>query len=189
MLLDAVGEERFVFCDEKGGAHPQEQYLFLRKLLRRGDCLYLDRLDSLGTNLMQMAEQWRLLTEEYGVDIVVLEGETYLNSRRMQTAVQDGITQQEYFLFLLRYLHEMQRNRARDNRKSSSETAGYTGKKIGRPRLQIDEVLFAETEKRGREKEITVEEACRIIGCTRSSWYKYIKEKRYLTDENNAVSP
>jgi len=41
--------------------------------LRKDDILYIKSIDRLGRNYTEILEQWRLLTKEKGVDIVVLD--------------------------------------------------------------------------------------------------------------------
>ena len=41
--------------------------------LRRDDLLYIKSIDRLGRNYGEIQDQWRILTKEKGVDIVVLD--------------------------------------------------------------------------------------------------------------------
>ena len=178
-IYQYVTESRFIFADEKNIENTQECYGFMRQLLRAGDELYIDRLDSLGANFITMAQEWQYITQQVGARIVVIEHPDYLDSSNMQKDNPTGISAQEYFLFLLQYLNEIQRKRMRESQRQGIEEAVRSGKKMGRPCLEWDWQLFAETAERWSKKEITAEEACRIMKCTRSSWYKYTKQKGY----------
>ena len=143
-LLNIVETERFIFCDEKSSSNTQEQYRLLQHLLRQGDCLYLDRLDSLGNNYKQIAKEWQHITEEIGADIIILDAKHYLDSRQMRMEQPDGLSQHS-FLFLLEYLYEIQRSRIRGSQKKSLMPKTSDPKKNGRPKLQIDQQLLKET--------------------------------------------
>ena len=177
-MRQQVPENRFIFTDEKNIENRQERYRFLRQLLQAGDYLYIDRLDSLGTNFMAIAEEWQYLTEQIGANVIVVDSDAYLDSEKMKMNEAE-ISMQEYFLFVLRYLNDMQRKRMRESQRQGIEEAMRQGKQMGRPCLEWDWDLFAKTAERWGRKEITAKEACRIMQCTRSSWYKYTKQKGY----------
>ena len=71
-LVEVVGDDRFVFADRRTKEYERKNYLFLRNMLRSGDTLYVDGLDSLGSTLEEIAEEWRSLTKDLQVDVVVL---------------------------------------------------------------------------------------------------------------------
>ena len=41
--------------------------------LKKEDVLYIKSIDRLGRNYTEILEQWRILTKEIGIDIVVLD--------------------------------------------------------------------------------------------------------------------
>lgn len=49
------------------------QYVELVLCLREGDLLYIMSIDRLGRNYEEIQEQWRFLTKEIGIDIVVID--------------------------------------------------------------------------------------------------------------------
>ena len=49
------------------------QYQRMVKKLRKGDILVVKSIDRLGRNYEEILEQWRRLTKEKGVDIVVID--------------------------------------------------------------------------------------------------------------------
>ena len=66
--------EKNLFIDKQSGkdfARPQYQKMVKR--LRPDDLLYIKSIDRLGRDYAEILEQWRLLTKEKGVDIVVLD--------------------------------------------------------------------------------------------------------------------
>lgn len=63
-----------IFIDKQSGKDfERPQYKKLLKKLRRDDLLYIKSIDRLGRNYNEIQEQWRILTKEKGIDIVVLD--------------------------------------------------------------------------------------------------------------------
>lgn len=182
-IQQQVSENSIIFTDEKSSENHQEQYYFLRQLLQAEDYLYIDRLDSLGANFVLIADEWEYITKQIGANIVVVDSDGYLNSERMKITDVENASQQEYLLFILRYLNNMQRKRMRESQRQGIAKALRQGKQLGRPRLDWDWDLFSQTAERWGRKEITVKEACQIMQCTRSSWYKYTKQKGYRSPQ------
>lgn len=74
----ALGEvgvpEKNVYMDKQSGKDfNRPQYRRLLRRLKRDDLLYIKSIDRLGRNYEEILQQWRLLTKEKGVDIVVLD--------------------------------------------------------------------------------------------------------------------
>ena len=66
--------EENIFIDKQSGRdfiRPQYVELVLR--LREGDLLYIMSIDRLGRNYEEIQEQWRFLTKEIGINIVVID--------------------------------------------------------------------------------------------------------------------
>ena len=77
----AIRSDR-IFMDKLSGKDFQRpQYQAMLKKLRPGDQLCVTSIDRLGRNYEEILEQWRVLTKEKRVDIVVL-GIPLLDIRR-----------------------------------------------------------------------------------------------------------
>ena len=73
-LADAAVPQEHLYLDRQSGKDFQRpQYQRLVKRLRAGDLLCVPSIDRLGRNYEDIQNQWRLLTKEKGVDIVVLD--------------------------------------------------------------------------------------------------------------------
>ena len=86
-----------VFLDKQSGRDFQRQgYESLLRRLKKSDLLYIKSIDRLGRNYEEILEQWRVLTKERGVDIVVLDM-PLLDTRRgkdlMGTFLSDVVLQ------------------------------------------------------------------------------------------------
>src|SRR5699024_2417925 len=66
--------ERNIFMDNQSGRDfDRPKYKKLLRRLKRDDLLYIKSIDRLGRNYQEVLEQWRFLTKEKNVDIVVLD--------------------------------------------------------------------------------------------------------------------
>lgn len=65
---------KMIFLDKQSGKDfNRPQYKKLLRKLKKDDLLYVKSIDRLGRNYEEIQQQWRLLTKEKGVDIVVLD--------------------------------------------------------------------------------------------------------------------
>lgn len=76
---------RNIFLDKQSGKDfNRPNYQKLLRKLKKDDLLYVKSIDRLGRNYEEIQAQWRLLTKEKGVDIVVLDM-PLLDTRRART--------------------------------------------------------------------------------------------------------
>lgn len=66
--------QKNIFVDKQSGKDFERP--FYKKMvhqMKRDDLLYIKSIDRLGRNYNEILEQWRILTKEKGIDIVVLD--------------------------------------------------------------------------------------------------------------------
>ena len=75
LALDKFGiPDELIFKDKVSGKNfERPAYLLLLEKLKPGDAIVIKSIDRLGRNYDEILEQWRILTEEKKVDIVVLD--------------------------------------------------------------------------------------------------------------------
>ena len=75
IALKEVGvPEKNIYLDKQSGKDfNRPQYKKLMRKLKKDDLLYIKSIDRLGRNYEEILQQWRMLTKEKGVDIVVLD--------------------------------------------------------------------------------------------------------------------
>ena len=179
-MKELLGKEGKLFWDIRNKNYDREQYAQMRDMLQVGDVLYVDSLDSLGRTMERMAEEWTYLTQERQLDVVVLENSVQLDSRLFRDLGDTGRMLEQQMLALLVYLAELQHRKVNENQREGIDAAKKAGKRFGRPSLDWDWDLFDATARRWTENEIDLDEACRIVGSARSSWYKYAKERGFV---------
>jgi len=63
-----------IFMDKQSGKDfERPQYRKMVRKMKKDDLLYIKSIDRLGRNYAEILEQWRILTKEKGIDIVVLD--------------------------------------------------------------------------------------------------------------------
>ncbi len=73
-LKELVISEKNIFVDRHSGKDFERPlYKRMVKRMKRDDLLYIKSIDRLGRNYEEILEQWRILTKEKGIDIVVLD--------------------------------------------------------------------------------------------------------------------
>lgn len=69
----AVPEKNIYMDKQSGKDFDRPQYKRLLRKMKKDDLLYIKSIDRLGRNYGEILEQWRILTKEKGIDIVVLD--------------------------------------------------------------------------------------------------------------------
>lgn len=127
--LSIPGEN--IFLDKQSGRNfDRPQYRRLLRLLRKGDLLYVESIDRLGRNYREILEQWRLLTRERGVDIVVLDM-PLLDTRRGKDLM--GTFLSDIVLQVLSFVAENERDSIRRRQAEGIAAARARGVRFGRP--------------------------------------------------------
>ena len=96
-LREMAVPEANLFIDKQSGKNfDRPQYQKLLRKLKKDDLLYIKSIDRLGRDYEEILKQWRILTKETGIDIVVLDM-PLLDTRRgkdlMRTFLSDIVLQ------------------------------------------------------------------------------------------------
>ena len=75
IALREVGvSDKNIFMDKQSGKDfERPQYKKLLRKMKKDDLLYIKSIDRLGRNYEEILQQWRIITKDKGVDIVVLD--------------------------------------------------------------------------------------------------------------------
>lgn len=120
-----------IFMDKQSGKDfDRPQYKRLIRRLRREDLLYIKSIDRLGRNYGEILEQWRVLTKEKGVDIVVLDM-PLLDTRRGKDLM--GTFLSDIVLQVLSFVAENERTNIRQRQAEGIAAAKARGVRFGRP--------------------------------------------------------
>ena len=122
--------EMFFLDKQSGKDFNRPQYKKLLRKIKKGDLLYVKSIDRLDRNYEEIQQQWRLLTKEKVVDIVVLDM-PLLDTRRCKDLM--GTFVSDIVLLALSFVAENERNNIRQRQAEGIAAAKAKGVKYGRP--------------------------------------------------------
>lgn len=156
-----------VFMDKQSGKDfNRPQYKRLLRKLRPNDLLYIKSIDRLGRNYGEILEQWRVLTKEKGVDIVVLDM-PLLDTRRGKDLM--GTFLSDIVLQVLSFVAENERTTIRQRQAEGIAAAKARGIRFGRPPKPLPG-NFHEHYQRWKSGEITGTSAAQACGMPLSTF-------------------
>ena len=130
IALREVGvPERNVYIDKQSGKDfERPQYKKLLRKMKKDDLLYIKSIDRLGRNYAEILEQWRFLTKEKGIDIVVLDM-PLLDTRRGKDLL--GTFLSDIVLQVLSFVAENERTNIRQRQAEGIAAAKAKGIRFG----------------------------------------------------------
>ena len=129
--------EKNVYMDKQSGKDfERPQYKKMVRRMRRDDLLYIKSIDRLGRNYEEIQEQWRILTKEKGIDIVVLDM-PLLDTRRGKDLM--GTFLSDIVLQVLSFVAENERTNIRQRQAEGIAAAKARGVRFGRPPRPLPE--------------------------------------------------
>ena len=103
--------EKNIYMDKQSGKDfKRKQYKRLVRKMKKDDLLYIKSIDRLGRNYEEIIEQWRHLTKEKRIDIIVLDM-PLLDTRRGQDLM--GTFLSDIVLQVLSFVAENERSNIR----------------------------------------------------------------------------
>lgn len=162
-----------LFVDKQSGKDfERPEYRHMLRRLKRDDLLYVKSIDRLGRNYGEILEQWRLLTKEKGVDIVVLDMpllDTRSGKDLMGTFIADLVLQ------ILSFVAQNERENIRQRQAEGIAAAKARGVPFGRPALPLPE-NFEQVVSSWRNKEIDFASALQQTGMRPATFYRRLKD-------------
>ena len=136
-LREMAVPEANLFIDKQSGKDFQRpQYKKLVRKLKKDDLLYIKSIDRLGRNYEEIQNQWRVLTKDKGVDIVVLDM-PLLDTRRGKDLM--GTFLSDIVLQVLSFVAENERTNIRQRQAEGIAAAKARGVRFGRPPRPLPE--------------------------------------------------
>ena len=162
IALKEVGVvEKNIYLDKQSGKNfNRPQYKKLLRKLKKDDLLYIKSIDRLGRNYEEILQQWRMLTKEKGIDIVVLDM-PLLDTRRGKDLM--GTFLSDIVLQVLSFVAENERSNIRQRQAEGIAAAKAKGIRFGRPPKPLPE-NFHNCYQRWKQGEITGTAAAKECG-------------------------
>ena len=176
-LREMAVPEQNIFMDKQSGKDfDRPQYKKLVKKLKPDDLLYIKSIDRLGRNYEEIQNQWRILTKEKSIDIVVLDM-PLLGTRRGKDLM--GTFLSDIVLQVLSFVAENERANIRQ-RQEGIAAAKKRGVRFGRPNVQPPEdfpSIVAEWE----AGQLEFRDALARSGLAEATFYRRLREYRLVS--------
>lgn len=164
-----------IYVDKQSGKDfNRPQYSRMMDRLRSGDLLYIKSIDRLGRDYEEIQDQWRLLTKERGVDIVVLDM-PLLDTRRGKDLL--GTFLSDIVLQVLSFVAENERQSIRQRQAEGIAAAKARGVRFGRPPDPLPD-NYEEVRESWISGNLSISEAADMCGMARSTFYNKAKQGR-----------
>ena len=160
-----------IFIDKQSGKDfERPQYKQLLRKMKKGDLLYIKSIDRLGRNYNEIQEQWRILTKDKGVDIVVLDM-PLLDTRKGRDLI--GTLISDIVLQLLSYVAQTEREFIHQRQAEGIAAAKARGVKFGR-RPKNRPADYKIIKKAWCEGSLSARAASQQLGVTHRTFMKWI---------------
>jgi len=163
-----------IFLDKQSGKDfHRKAYRKLLKKLRPGDTLVIKSIDRLGRDYEEIPEQWRVITKEKQVFIVVLD--MPLLDTRQQGRDLTGTFVADLVLQILSYVAQQEREFTKQRQAEGIAAAKGRGVRFGRPPMERPD-NFPEVLTAWERGEISAREAGRRLGITHKTFLEWVKQ-------------
>ncbi|WP_276677214.1 recombinase family protein [Selenomonas artemidis] len=171
-----------IFIDKQSGKDfNRPAYQKMVRRLKKDDVIYIKSIDRLGRNYEEIQEQWRMLTKEKGVDIVVVDM-PLLDTRRGKDLM--GTFLSDIVLQVLSFVAESERVNIRQRQAEGIAAAKARGVRFGRPARPLPE-NFLECYRQWKAAQITGSAAARACGMPLAT-FRW-RAERYEKEVQDAV--
>lgn len=179
-VMDAicVPKENIYMDKQSGKDFKRPRYRQMVRKMRQNDLLYIKSIDRLGRNYSEILEQWRILTKEKKVNIVVLDM-PLLDTRRGQDLM--GTFLSDIVLQVLSFVAENEREAIRERQREGIEAAKKRGVQFGRPLTPVPD-NFEQVYARWLSKDVSGIEAAKLCNLTAATFYRMARKKREETE-------
>lgn len=178
--LQSLVTKKNIYIDKQSGKDfDRPQYKKLVKKLKKDNLLYIKSIDCLGRNYSEIQDQWRYLTKEKGVDIVVLDM-PLLDTRRGKDLM--GTFLSDIVLQVLSFAAENERSNIRQRQAEGIAAAKARGVRFGRPQIQLPD-HFGQIVAAWERGEITIHEVIRQCDMSEATFYRRLREFRAVKRE------
>lgn len=176
-LRELVERDEHIFKDEASGKdYERPEWKTLKRILSKGDLVYIDSLDRMGRNYRETIGEWNDIVHGIGADIVVLDGPELFDSRKYREMGETGEFMENMILSTLAYIADAERRELLRRTNEGVARAKEAGKYKGSQPKAIDKDRFEALYHRVKMKERTAASAYRELGISKGLWFKLVAE-------------
>ncbi len=174
-LKELAIPKKNLFVDKQSGKDfERPQYRKMVRKLKKDDLLYIKSIDRLGRNYSEILEQWRILTKDKGIDIVVMDM-PLLDTRRGKDLM--GTFLSDIVLQVLSFVAENERMSIRQRQAEGIAAAKARGVRFGRPEKKVPDD-FEKLVISWKKKEITLSDVLKQCDMSEATFYRRLREYR-----------
>lgn len=172
VLRDFAVLEKNIYMDKLSGKNfNRPQYKRLLRKLKPGDLLVVKSIDRLGRNYEEILLQWRMITKEKRVDVVVLDM-PLLDTRKSGSDLT-GTFVADLVLQILSYVAQTERENIHQRQMEGIAAAKLRGVQFGRPRKAVPE-QFWKLKEDWENKKIASREAARQLSIAQDTFLRWV---------------
>lgn len=173
--MDVVGIPiQKIYIDKLSGKNfNRPRYQKLVKKLQVGDELYIKSIDRLGRDYDEIIQQWRFLTRDKDVDIIILDFP--LLDTRNQINGLTGKFIADLVLQILSYVAQIERENIHQRQMEGIKEARKKGVRFGRPRQELPDDFYDIVEL-WKNKTISQREAARRLEISHTTFTRWVDE-------------
>ena len=177
--IKALGiDDKYIYIDKESGKDfDRTNYQKLIKKLKKDDLLIIKSIDRLGRNYRMILEEWSRITKTIGADIKVLD--MPLLDTRIEGKNLVGKFISDIVLQVLSFVAENERINIKQRQAEGIRIAKEKGVKFGRPKAILPPNTIDILDKY-INKELTNILAARLIGVSRGTFFRLVKERKLL---------
>lgn len=165
-----------IYIDKISGKDfKRPSYRKLVKRLKSDDILFIKSIDRLGRDYEEIIEQWRYLTKNKNIDIVVLDF-PLLDTRNQMNGLT-GKFLADMVLQVLSYVAQIERENTHQRQAEGIREAKAKGIRFGRPKREIPE-NFDEIYALWKKDSISQREAARRLKTNHHTFLSWAKEEK-----------
>lgn len=167
-----IDAKRIYMDKQSGKDFERANYKKLLRKVKSGDTLVVKSIDRLGRNYDEILEQWRIITKEKQVAIVVLDMpllDTRQNRDLTGTLIADIVLQ------LLSYVAQTEREFIRQRQAEGIAAAKAKGVQFGRKPMARP-ASFILLKDQWKQYQISARAAAKQLGITHSTFLRWAKE-------------
>ena len=162
-------KKKNIYIDKQSGKDfNRPSYQRLLGKLKKGDLLYVKSIDRLGRNYKEIQDQWRVLTKEMEVDVVVIDMpllDTRVYKDLMGTFIADLVLQ------VLSFVAENERVNIRKRQEEGIKAAKLKGVMFGRPMIKVPD-NFGSLVKQWERGHIRAEDVAKECDMSIATFYR-----------------
>lgn len=163
-----------IYMDKQSGKDFERPgYQRLLRKLKTGDTIVIKSIDRLGRNYNEILEQWRLLTKQKQVDIIVLDM-PLLNTKQGKDLT--GVVIADIVMQLLSYVAQTEREFLQQRQAEGIAAAKSRGVQFGRRRIDRPE-MYPEIKKAWEAGDLTAGQAADALGVSRTTFFKWVRNE------------